>query len=179
MYAAVEKAVRGLARLLALLGGLVLVAVTVLTVISITGRGLIWAGLSPVPGDYELVEMGSAFAVFAFLPWCQMERGHVTVDLFLSAAGDAVNRAVDLVADLLLTAVSGLICWRLFAGLQDKAAYNETTFILQVPLWWGYAAAMVGAVIFVLVSAFSIWRSAHDLGVALMAAGPRAQGGKQ
>lgn len=178
MYAAVEKAVRGLARLLALLGGLVLVAVTVLTVISITGRSLVWAGLSPVPGDYELVEMGSAFAVFAFLPWCQMERGHVTVDLFLAGAGDAVNRTIDLISDLLLTSVAGLICWRLFAGLQDKAAYNETTFILQIPLWLGYSAAMIGATVFVIVSAFSIWRSAHGLTQALSAGTVRAGEGK-
>lgn len=178
MYAAVERTVTALARALALLGGLVLVAMTVLTVISITGRSLIWAGLSPVPGDYELVEMGAAFAVFAFLPWCQLERGHVTVDLFLSAAGPAVNRAVDVIADLLLTGVTGLIAWRLWLGLQDKMAYGETTFILRVPLYWGYSAAMIGAAAFLLISLFSIFRSARGLADALKAGSGAAPAGE-
>ncbi|MEZ5836913.1 MAG: hypothetical protein R3D03_14460 [Geminicoccaceae bacterium] len=37
---------------LALLGGTVLVAMIVLTSVSIIGRALIFAGLGPVPGDF-------------------------------------------------------------------------------------------------------------------------------
>ena len=57
-----------------------------MTVVSIVGRAsLTWAWvLGPVPGDFELVEVGTGFAVFAFLPWCQLKRGHATVDLFTS-----------------------------------------------------------------------------------------------
>jgi hypothetical protein len=29
----------------------------------------------------------------------------------------------------------------------DKYANNETTFILQMPLWWGFALCMLGAVL--------------------------------
>ena len=162
-----ERPIRMLARGLALLGGLALICIIVLTVVSVTGRGFVWAGLGPVPGDYELAEMAAAFAIFAFLPWCQLERGHVTVDLFLSAAGPAVNRFIDMIADILLTLVACLIAWRLWAGLQDKLSYNETSFILLLPVWWGYAAAMAGAAVFVLVSAFSILRSASQFAKAL------------
>jgi TRAP-type C4-dicarboxylate transport system permease small subunit len=167
MIERLERPIRMLARALALLGGLALVFMIVLTVVSVTGRGFVWAGLGPVPGDYELAEMAAAFAIFAFLPWCQLERGHVTVDLFLSAAGPAVNRAIDVVADIVLTLVAALIAWRLWAGMTDKLSYNETSFILQVPVWWGYAAAMTGAAMFLAVSAFSILRSASELAKAL------------
>ncbi|MEP4859031.1 MAG: TRAP transporter small permease, partial [Alphaproteobacteria bacterium] len=51
-----------LARMMAIAGGIVLAAITVLTVVSITGRSLVPFGLAPVPGDFELVEAGTAFA---------------------------------------------------------------------------------------------------------------------
>lgn len=154
-----EKTLERICAGLAIAGGAVLVLLTATTMVSITGRALIGIGLGPVPGDYELVEAGTAFAIFAFLPWCQMKRGHVTVDLFLARFGARVNAAVDTLANVLMTAASALIAWRLWLGLLDKKAYGETTFILQFPLWWGYAAAMIGAIVFVIACAFTVWRS--------------------
>jgi TRAP-type C4-dicarboxylate transport system permease small subunit len=148
----VLRVVEALARWLAILGGLVLVVITVVVALSIVGRALIWAGLGPVPGDYEIVEAGTGFAVFAFLPWCQFRRGHATVDLFTSLFSEGVNRIIDLVSELLMTIVIVLIAWRLWAGMVDKINYGETTFILQFPVWWAYAACMAAAAIAVVVS---------------------------
>jgi hypothetical protein len=47
--------VHALAKWLAIAGGVVLVAITVMTSFSIIGRALSWVGLGPVPGDFELV----------------------------------------------------------------------------------------------------------------------------
>ncbi|WP_037546296.1 TRAP transporter small permease [Stappia stellulata] len=162
MRQTVEEALTTVAGWFAIAGGAVLVAITAMTVVSITGRELNWLGFSPVPGDYELVEAGTAFAIFAFLPWCQMKRGHVTVDLFLARFGPRLNAAVDVISNILMTAVAVLIAWRLWLGMLDKKAYQETTFILQFPLWWAYAAAMTGAVFFALVCLYTIWRSLDE-----------------
>lgn len=148
--------VERLARLLAVLGGLVLVAVTVLTVASITGRAFTRQGLGPVPGDFELVEALTAFAVFAFLPWCQLRRGHATVDVFTRLFPERANRLIDLVCEILMTAVVVLIAWRLWHGVADKLRYQETTFILQFPLWWSYAAAFGAAAAGVVVSVYAV-----------------------
>ncbi|MBL0935616.1 MAG: TRAP transporter small permease [Rhizobiaceae bacterium] len=149
-----SRIMTGLARGLAIIGGLALVAITVITVVSITGRGLTAFGLKPVPGDFELVEAGTAFAVFAFLPWCQLTRGHATVDVFTSFLSAGVNRVIDVVAEFVMTAVVILIAVQLWHGMWDKVRYNETTFILQFPVWWGFAAAMVAASIGVVVSLY-------------------------
>ncbi|MEQ8968363.1 MAG: TRAP transporter small permease [Azospirillaceae bacterium] len=159
----IERLIERAALALALAGGLALIAMTVLTLVSITGRSLVWAGLGPVPGNYELVEMGSAFAIFCFLPWCQLRRGHVTVDLFLAPLGPTANRLAELVGNLLLTGVAGVIFWRLLLGLADKHRYGETSFILGIPLWIGYAAAALGAAMFLAVSAFTVARSLAEL----------------
>ena len=68
-----------LAAAIAILGGIALVAITVTTVVSVVGRALIPFGFGAVPGDFELVQAGILFAVFAFLPWCHLERGHAIV----------------------------------------------------------------------------------------------------
>lgn len=68
-----------LARWLALAGGLVLVAITLLSAYSITMRSLFDA---PLLGDVELVQMGCGIAVVSFLPLCQLRRNNVIVDAF-------------------------------------------------------------------------------------------------
>jgi TRAP-type C4-dicarboxylate transport system permease small subunit len=152
-----------LARRLAILGGLILAALIILTVTSITGRFFIFAGLGPVPGDFELVEVCTAFAVFSFLPWCQFKRGHVTVDIFVSWLSPRKMAFLSLVGNILLTIIAGIIFWRLVLGTIDKQAYNETTFILQFPLWWGYAACLLGGFVFIIVSAYTVWRSFNEM----------------
>jgi len=158
----IDRIVHLAAYVLAIAGGFALIAMTALTVVSITGRGFLWAGLGPVPGAYELVEMGSAFAIFCFLPWCQLQRGHVTVDLFLQPLGPRANRFAELVGNLLLTVAAAVIFWRLWLGMEDKARFGETSFILGIPAWIGYAAAAVGACLFVAVSAYTVARSLRE-----------------
>jgi len=149
-----SAAIEWLARTLAIVGGLVLVVITLLTVVSITGRAFVRHGLGPIPGDFEMVEAMTAFAVFSFLPWCQLKRAHATVDVFTSFLPDRANRFIDLISELLMTGAIVLIAWRLWYGLHDKMRYNETTFILQFPVWWGFAAAMFAASVGVLVSLY-------------------------
>lgn len=140
------------ARALALTGGAALAGLALMTCISIAGRAL---GRGPVPGDFELVEAGTAFAVFAFLPWCQLRRGHVTVDLLLARAGPRANAGADAVADLLMTLVALVLARQLWLGLLDKARFDETSFILEFPIWWAYAACLPGALLFVAAAGWS------------------------
>jgi TRAP-type C4-dicarboxylate transport system permease small subunit len=152
-----------LAKALAIAGGLVLIAITIITVVSITGRAFLWAGLRPIPGDFELVEVGVGFAVFAFLPWCQLRRAHATVDVFTAFFPERVNRVIDFLAELLMTVVIVVIAWRLWYGLQDKIRFRETTFILQFPVWWGFALAMVAAAIAVVVSIYMLYVRTREM----------------
>jgi TRAP-type C4-dicarboxylate transport system permease small subunit len=157
------RLIEWLARALAIAGGLVLVAITILTVISVIGRFLNRMGLGPVPGDFEMVEAGTGFAVFAFLPWCQLNRGHASVDLFTNMMSAGANRVIEVLVELLMTAVVILIAWRLWAGFVDKFNNGETTFILQFPLWWAYAPCIAAAAVGVLVSVYVLVMRAVEL----------------
>ena len=76
-----NKFIYGVSRGLAWFGALVLTALATISVLSIVGRAFAFAGLGPIRGDFELVEAGTALAVFCFLPWCHLRRGHATVDM--------------------------------------------------------------------------------------------------
>lgn len=151
-----STSVHALAKWLAIAGGVVLVAITVMTTFSIVGRAFTWAGLGPVPGDFELVEAGTGFAVFAFLPWCQLNRGHATVDLFTNYLPPAANRVLDLLWEVVLSLTTILIAWRLWVGMIEKREYGETTFILQFPIWWGIALCAAATVVGVLVAVYMV-----------------------
>jgi TRAP-type C4-dicarboxylate transport system permease small subunit len=157
--APLARVMRALAAAMALAGGLVLLALLALTCVSVAGRALVGLGLGPVPGDFEFVEMGVAFAVFAFLPWCHLNRGHAAVELLTRYLGRTANRWLDLAADVLMLLVAALITWRLALGTLDKRSYRETTFILQAPVWWAYAACLVGALVFTVVALYCAGRS--------------------
>jgi TRAP-type C4-dicarboxylate transport system permease small subunit len=134
-------------RFTAWLGAAVLCAMAVMSVISIAGRAMSGLGFAPVRGDFELVEAGTALAVFCFLPWCHLKRSHATVDLFWKKYPRSMRRVLDIAAELLTLVVWILLTWRMGVAMQDYRGNGETTFILNMPVWWGYAVCMPPAVL--------------------------------
>mgnify|MGYP002713145763 CR=1 FL=1 len=126
----------------ALAGGLVLVALIGVVAASILGRE---TGLGAITGDYELVEAGTAFAVFAFLPHAQITGGHAVVDVFTRHLPARALRLLDMLIALIFAAVLIVIAVQLFHGTMGKYRSGQTTFLLQFPLWWAYAASLVAA----------------------------------
>src|SRR5262245_35549170 len=67
------------AKCLALVGGAVAIVIAAIVVASVLTR---WLFSTPIPGDFEMAQIGTAVAVFAFLPYCQILRGNIVVDTF-------------------------------------------------------------------------------------------------
>jgi TRAP-type C4-dicarboxylate transport system permease small subunit len=173
----IGAALGALARGLALAGGLLLLAAAALTVASVAGRALVPFGLAPVKGDFELVSMACALAVFSFLPWCQLRRGHVTVDIVANLMPPRVHAALGLAGDAAMTGVAAVILWRLWIAFGERFPYGsdgiraalgmgprpffpESSYELGIPVWIPYAGAVAGAALFLAVCAFTVWRSA-------------------
>jgi len=136
-----------IARWTALFGGLILCLMALLMVLSIGGRSLIAVGLAPIPGDFEVVELATGVVIFFFLPWCYVRGGHATVDLFYTYMSPRIKKSVNVLSDILMLILWLILTWLLWEGLLEKIEYGETTFLLQIPVWWAYAICMVGAVI--------------------------------
>ncbi|THH35101.1 TRAP transporter small permease [Aliishimia ponticola] len=146
-----QRLVTGLARTIALMGGLVLSAIILLTCLSIAGRTL---GLGEIKGSYEILEAGVAFSIFSFFPICQLHGGHATVDVFTSGLGARALAWLRAFWEVVLAAVIVFITWRLFGGVERYYGNGETTLFLQFPVWWGYAASFVAAVIASIVALY-------------------------
>lgn len=157
MKRTIGNVIKWLAQSLAIAGGLVLFAMILITCLSIFGRAFIFIGLAPIPGDFELVEAGSAFAVFAFLPWCQLNRGHAAVDVFTGFLPKSVNKWIDLIAEILMCLAIFIIAWKLYDGTISKSKYGETTLILQFPIWWAYAFSLFAAAIGCIIATYMVF----------------------
>ncbi|MFW2541962.1 TRAP transporter small permease [Primorskyibacter sp. 2E107] len=162
----VHRTVLALAKLMAVLGGTVLTVLILIICISIVGRtansllhsdlvmglapglaqGLLDFGVGAIRGDFELVEAGMAFCIFAFLPFCQVTSGHASVDIFTNFLPRPANRLLIFLAEALFAIALVVIAVQLEAGLARKMRSGETTLLLQFPVWWSYSASLVGAV---------------------------------
>lgn len=170
MYPIIYK----ISRAMAYLGGVMLTFLIILTTLSIIGRSLngvlhsdavvafmpdlarwlIDIGIGPINGDFELIEAGVAFSIFAFLPLCQLTGGHASVDIFTSRLSPRADRILQMLIDVLFAAVLVLIAVQLFAGMQSKLNSGQTSLLLQFPVWWGYALCMLGAATGAFVSVY-------------------------
>lgn len=143
-------------RIFAMLGAIVLVVLAITTVVSVLGRYLF---NSPVSGDFEMVEVGCAIAVSAFLPYCQLRQGNVIVDLFTLAAPEKIKNILDALGCLLLTVMAGLMTWRMGLGGMDLHRYNDQTMILQFNTWIAFLFIVPCLGLLTLAGIVTAWRS--------------------
>lgn len=151
-----------LCRGMAWFGACVLTLLAAMSVFSIAGRAFSFAGLGPVPGDFELVEAGTALAVFCFLPWCHLKRAHAEVTMLWQLYPPAMRRLIHVFVEALMLAAWCLLVWRMGLAMLDYRRNGEVSFILQMPVWWGYAASFVPGVLGCVAYA---WRLLEALGL--------------
>jgi TRAP-type C4-dicarboxylate transport system permease small subunit len=145
------------AKYLAILGGLVFVAIVVMSILSITGRKLFaW----PVPGDVEMLQMSSAFAASTFFAFCHLVRGDVKVDFFTHKLASWKIAALDALGSLLIGIFGALIAWRTGAGALALKEVGETSAILAFPVWIAQALMVPG---FLLLAAAGFYLFAREL----------------
>jgi len=148
-----------LARALVIIGGACLTAAGILTVGSVIGR---YFFNSPIPGDFELVEMACAVAVFSFLPYCQLKKGNVLVDFFTYNSSPRTKGILDSISAIIYSAITVLLTWRLWVGGLDFLATNEQTVILQIPRAYVFIFIMPSMVLLVAATFYTIWQHYYE-----------------
>lgn len=161
----VHHAALRFAYVFAVIGGMVLSLLILITCASIIGRTLnsllyldvvtaiapgaaqwlIDTGIGAIRGDFEMVEAGMAFCIFAFLPLTQLSASHASVDILVNTLPRGVRRVLLLLAEVLFAVVLVIIAVQLYDGMGRKMRSGETTLLLQYPVWWAYALSLAGA----------------------------------
>ncbi|WP_240046774.1 TRAP transporter small permease [Paracraurococcus ruber] len=139
-----------LARLLALAGGLALLATALLTTWSVLQR---WLTRQPVPGDFELVSLGAGLAVMGFLAHGTLMRSNILVDSVTSWLPRRVTDAVDAFWMLVWVVVAAVLAERLFVGARETLRSGTTTMVLGLPTWWAIGLGALGFAATALVAA--------------------------
>ncbi len=152
----VGRVLHRIARVLAILGGFVLCALAGLTTVSVIGRG---AFSAPVPGDFEIIAIGTGLAVFAFLPWCQLTRSNVLVDFFMTRAPVRLKAFCDLIGGILYLVIGGILTWRMIFGGIDMYNYDEMSMTISFPRWTTFPPSIVMMGFLVVVVVYTVWRS--------------------
>lgn len=143
-----------LTRIFALGGGLGFAVLVVMSLISIVGRKLVSV---PIPGDIEVMQMGTAVASAAMLAYCEMERHHLRVDFFTVSVSPKTRHVLDALSHLLLGIVAALIAWRTAVSAISIKEAGETSMILAWPVWIVVAAIVPS---FVLLAAAGFYNTA-------------------
>ncbi len=139
-YAQAPTAIDRIAAGVAVIGGLLSLAIAVTVTATVFGRNVLDEG---IPGDFEYVQMGTALAVFAFLPLCQIRRGNIVVDTFSTAWPPRLRNMVDALWDLIYAAIMGLLAYTLLLGALDQKANGSATMVMGIPIWPAILACSV------------------------------------
>ena len=149
-----------LAKLCAIVAGLLLTGITLMTCLSLIGRNT--TGTTLV-GDFELTGLAAGAAIALFMPWCQVKRGNIIVDFFTTRLGDETNNRLDRLGALLLALLFAVLAWRTTLGGLNSWSTNSETQILGFPEWMAYAAMVPP---FVLTAVIGVHQSLMGFGEA-------------
>jgi TRAP-type C4-dicarboxylate transport system permease small subunit len=138
-----------LAKAAAVLAGLLLTVITLMTVVSVIGRNT--TGWTLV-GDFELSGSAAGAAIALFMPWCQWQRGHIIVDFFTNGASEATRAWLDRFGALLLGLVMALMTWRSALGGLSAWKSQAGSMMLGFPEWVVYAGIVPGLALTALIA---------------------------
>jgi TRAP-type mannitol/chloroaromatic compound transport system permease small subunit len=143
-----------LAKWFAYIGGMVFIALVLMSVVSIVGRKLFNA---PVPGDVELLQLSAAFASAAFFAHCHLMHGDVKVDFFTAHMSSSRRVFLDSVGSLLIGLLGALLAWRTAAGAISLREAGESSAILELPVWIAQALMVPSFILLALAGFYMCW----------------------
>lgn len=148
------KILEKLAKLCAILAGVLLTCITLMTCASLIGRNT--TGDSIV-GAFELTGVAAGAAIALFMPLCQLRRGNIIVDFFTAKASDRTNAMLDRFGALLLGITFAVLAWRTTLGGLNAFSSQSGTMMLGFPEWIVYVAMVPP---FVLTTVIALYQAA-------------------
>jgi TRAP-type C4-dicarboxylate transport system permease small subunit len=150
----------------AIAGGLVLLAIVLVTA---TNVGLYIAdALAPgtvrvVSGYEDIVRLLVSAAALMMLPYCQLRRGHVAVDVFTERLRPTTIRAIECVIHVLMAATALFLGYWMVFGMLETRTGGLVSPVLNWPEWPFYLPGLVSLGLWAVVAAEQL-RASVDRG---------------
>ncbi len=166
---AIEKGLGVIAGVFAVVGGFALLALTVVTGISVFYRYVL---RSPIFGTEDISTMVLTVIVAASVAWAATQQGHVSVNILSMWAGRKLTRVTDVLARAISFAVLAFASYALFVkgscgmpcgAMTSSVGIIHTPFYYTLGLAMGFYAALVLTHLFI---GFACWNDADPNEVA-------------
>lgn len=135
---------KGAERRLAVLGGLVILAVALLTSADVFGR---YALSKPIPGSGEICTVLFVIGIFLALGYTQAVKGNIRVEIVIGRLPWRVRRVTEFIVLSLMLVLTGLFTWSVAKLAIYSISIREThmgTGYLEIPLWPAKLALSIG-----------------------------------
>lgn len=141
----------------ALLGGALVIAIVFVTAVNV-GAFILDSLLKPygiyvaaLPGYEDFVSLAISVAALSFFPYCQMKRGHVSVELFVQAFPTWLQTILDRAWLLLTVVLAVFLGYWMWVGMLETRADHNMTAVLGWVEWPWYFPGIVSMGLWALV----------------------------
>ncbi|GEL76974.1 TRAP transporter small permease [Tenuibacillus multivorans] len=150
-----ERLVRHLCLGLQYVAQFVLFIMAIMVTLDVLGR---WLFKSPIIGTVDIVEVGLIIVIFASLAFTHLKEEHITVDFVVEKFPKRIQSIIEMFINLCITVVMLLISWSLWGNAIRLMESNTVTGDIRLPLHIFAFFAVIGTVLFALVSIIFIFK---------------------
>ena len=101
---------------------------------------------------HPILRLAVGAAIPMFLPWCQMERGHLAVDLFLTRAPAGIKHGIDRFSLLLMAGTALFLAFWMIVGLFETRHDGALSPVLGWPIWPFYSTGIISLILWAAVA---------------------------
>jgi TRAP-type C4-dicarboxylate transport system permease small subunit len=143
----------------AIAAGLLLFAIIAVTTTNVAAFALDrmarWSGgtVSGLPGYEDFVQLVVSCAALMFMPYCQLRRGHVAVDLFVKGLPLRARLVIEALSLAGMALLAAFLAYWMAVGMVETQGDRAVSRVLGWPVWPFYLPGIASLVLWAATAA--------------------------
>lgn len=130
------------------IGSIFIMAAMLLTVADVIGRRFL---NQPVPGSYEISSMILVVVVFSTITYCQLLKGHVSIDILVSRLDKKKQDIINVFVYVIFLVIICILTWQLYVYAVETFHKNEVSGTILLPVYPFVFIAAIGCTLLLLI----------------------------
>lgn len=140
---AIEKYLNSITKAVFIVSAALLAGLMFITAADVIGRGIGYL----IIGSYQIMEIMQVGLICLAWPMTTSKSGHVRVDFFLLKFPEWIRIRIEVVNNLIVAAIFGILTWQGIELVQRSWELNELISIIDIPLFPFQLVVPVGAAV--------------------------------